>query len=479
MQGSVATTPSISRSLLSRLLPAMLVLFVAGAALSYGLATHYANLVYDAWLYDSANSLAIQVRAGDSGLSVDFPEAAKRVFVWDVADVTSFEIRGSRSGVIAGRADLPVAPPGAGHYRNARVFDVTIDGRSARVASLELPARVFGETVTVSVGETRSKRNALASQMLIGMLLPQVLLIAVALWAIRLGVRSGLRPLVSVAARIEAQSHRNITTVSADDIPIELQPVTQAVDDLLGRLDRALNAQRRFIANAAHQLRTPFTALKLNVEQAQQESTIDGVRPLLEQLRLSTERATHLTEQLLTLARAEPDAVEAGEFKDFDLKELVFVVGADWVPMALRRNIEMSFSTEQESVWVNGNPTLVQEALKNLLDNAIRYQTASVGGKVDITVFAKPAPGFTILDNGPGIPAQEMSGAFQRFRRGDRGSIAGTGTGTGLGLAIVQEIATSHRGRATLEAGPDGRGLMVRFELEAKPINPRLLDRDL
>lgn len=445
----------------------MLVLFVAGAGLSYGLATHYANLVYDAWLYDSASSLAIQVRAGASGLSVDFPEAAKRVFVWDVADVTSFGIRGSRSGVIAGRADMPVPPAGAEHYRNARVFDVTIDGRSARVASLELPARLYGETVTVSVGETRSKRNALASQMLIGLLLPQMLLIAVALLAIRMGVRSGLRPLGAVAARIEVQSHRSITTVSADDIPVELQPVTQAVDDLLGRLDRALNAQRRFIADAAHQLRTPFTALKLNVEQALEESTIDGVRPLLEQLRLSTERATHLTEQLLALARAEPDAVEADEFEDFDLKKLVFEVGADWVPVALRRNIEMTFGAEQDSVCVNGNPMLVQEALKNLLDNAIRYQKASAGGRVDITVFAKPTPGFTISDNGPGIPAQELSAAFQRFRRGDRGGASAAGTGTGLGLAIVHEIATSHHGRVTLEAGPDGQGLMVRFELGA------------
>ena len=468
--------PSISRALLVRLLPPMMLLLSAGAALSYGLATHYANLVYDAWLYDSASSLAIQVRAGASGPTLDFPEAAKRVFVWDVADVTSFEVRGSRSGVIAGRSDLPPAPATAGRYRNARVFDARIDGRSARVVSLVLPADAFGETVTVAVGETRGKRNALARQMLLGLLLPQVLLIGVAIVLIRFGVRSGLRPLEAVAARIEVQSHRSITAVSAADVPGELRPLTQAIDSLLGRLEQALSAQRRFIANAAHQLRTPFTALKLNIEQAQQEQTMEGVRPLLEQLRLSSERATHLAQQLLTLARAEPDAIEADKFESFDLKQLVFAVGADWVPIALKKNIEMSFAAEREVIPAWGSPVLLQEALKNLLDNAVRYQEA--GGKVDIVVVATPAPGFTIEDSGPGIPEGEMSAVFQRFRRGDR-SDGGSTDGSGLGLAIVHEIASGHYGSVTLSRGAGGRGLLIRFELGTEPISLSRRDQSI
>jgi len=468
---------SISQALLKRLLPPMMLLFVLGAALAYALAMHYANLVYDAWLYDSASSLAIQVQPGKNAPTLDFPEAAKRVFVWDVADVTSFAVSGSRSGLLAGRAGLPSAPSSAGRYRNARVFDASIDGRSARIASLTLPASRFGETITVAVGETRAKRNALASQILLSVLLPQVLLIIVAVIAIRIGVRSGLRPLVSVAERIQAQSHRRITTVSAPDVPGELQPVTQAVDSLLVRLDHALNAQRRFIANAAHQLRTPFTALKLNLEQAQQETTLEGVRPLLEQLRRSAERATHLTQQLLTLARAEPDAVDADQFEVFDLKGVVFAVGADWVPMAVAQGIEMSFAAESETVAAWGNPVLVREAVQNLLDNAIRYQRPvdkgaernSAAGHVDIAVFATPTPGFSIEDNGPGIADAEIPSAFLRFRRGDQGGIEGSG----LGLAIVQEIAASHHGRVSLRRGAGGRGLHVRFELAARPATPR------
>jgi signal transduction histidine kinase len=304
----------------------------------------------------------------------------------------------------------------------------------------------------------------------------------VAVIAIRIGVRSGLRPLMSVAARIQAQSHRRLTTVSAPDVPAELQPVTQAVDSLLERLDHALHAQRRFIANAAHQLRTPFTALKLNIEQAQKQATLEGVRPLLAQLRLSSERATHLTQQLLTLARAEPDAVDADKFETFDLKAVVFAVGADWVPIAMAKGIEMSFAAERDTIAAWGNPILVREAAQNLLDNAIRYQhpLAAVGtkavpgdeesaGRVDIVVFATPTPGFSIEDNGPGIAEDEMPSAFQRFRRGDQGGIEGSG----LGLAIVQEIAASHKGRVSLRRGAGGRGLHVRFELAAPAATPR------
>jgi two-component system sensor histidine kinase TctE len=436
-----------------------MILFAAGAVLSYGLALHYADLVYDAWLFDSAGSLAIQVKPGEKGPTLDLPEAAKRVLVWDIADITSYKVSGSRSGLIAGTADLPATPRSAAFFRNARVFDAMVGGQSVRVTSLALPADAYGETITVEVGETRGKRNALASQILLGLLLPQILLIGVAAITIGVGVRSGLRPLTAVAARIEVQSHRQIRPIVDADVPKELRPVTQAINELLGRLDHALNAQRRFIADAAHQLRTPITALKLNIEQAQQENTIEGVRPFLERLRLSCERATHLTQQLLTLARAEPDAVEPDKFEIFDLRKLVFDMGAEWVPLALKKDIEMSFSADQDTVPARGNPNLVQQALNNLIDNAVRYQES--GGKVDISVFALPFPGFSIEDAGPGIPASELQSAFQRFRRGDQSGV----DGTGLGLAIVKEIAASHHGSVGLKNGPNGRGLHVRFEL--------------
>jgi two-component system, OmpR family, sensor histidine kinase TctE len=447
--------------LLARLLPPLMILFAAGAALSYGLAVHYANLVYDAWLFDSVSSLAIQVRKGEEGPTLDLPEAAKRVFVWDVSDVTSFKVSGDHSGLIAGRAELPVTPKAAESFRNARVFDAMIDGRSVRVASLILPADVYGEAITVEVSETRSKRNALATQILLSLLLPQLLLIGVAAITIREGVRSGLRPLITIAARIAAQSHSRITVISDSNVPKELRPVTYAIDELLGRLDHALNAQRRFIANAAHQLRTPITALKLNIEQAQQASSFEEVRPFLERLRLSSERATRLTQQLLMLARAEPNAVEPDKFENFDLRQLVFDAGAEWVPIALKHGVEMSFSSDQDRVPAKGNPLLVQEALNNLLDNAIRYHRT--GGTVEISVFSSPSPGFSITDDGPGIPARDLQFAFQRFRRGDAIAI----DGSGLGLAIVKEIATSHRGSVSLENRTDGRGLRARFEFGA------------
>jgi two-component system sensor histidine kinase TctE len=451
---------SLRRRFLRLLLAPLLILFGAGGFACYGLALHYANSVYDGWLYDSAGSLAVLVQRTAQGVTLDLPQAAARLIEWDVADLTYYRVSGARSGTIAGRADLPAAPAGAAAYQQARVFDSVIDGRPVRVVALELDSAQFGEPVVVAVAETMTKRHRLASEILLGVLLPQVVLIGAAGLTIWFGIRLGIAPLDTLAARLGAQDPRRPQPIAEDGVPQEVLPLTRALNALLLRLDASLAAQRRFVADSAHQLRTPMTALKINLDQALLETTLEGVRPALTEASRAAERMARLSNQLLWLARAEPDAAAAMPLEDIDLVELAAEIGADWVPRALAKNLELDLVAAPAPVRVRGNRTLLAEVLGNLLDNAVKYHPG--GGRISVGVGNGSGPFLSVADDGPGIPPPLRDEVLKRFYRIDR---SGT-DGSGLGLAIVQEILRSHGGSLTLGDGIGGRGLSVRVELQ-------------
>ena len=465
-----ATAESLRRRFLRLLLAPLLVLFAIGGGACYAFALYYANTVYDGWLFDSAKSLALVVERTDQGVILDLPQSAVRLFVWDVADTTYYQVSGSRSGFIAGSSDFPAMPKQAGDavdYQGAHLFNGLIDGNVVRVATLQLPADRFGEIVTVQVAETQNKRRKLAREILASVLLPQIVLISAAALMLWFGIRGGLAPLGTLAERLQAQDHRRPQPIAVDDVPLEVQPLALALNDLLTRLDSALAAQRRFVADAAHQLRTPLTSLRLNMEQALLDAGRDGahdganrsVVPLLRECARAVERVTRLSNQLLLLARAEPDAIATTPFERVDLAALAREVGAEWVPRALRRNIDISLAVPGQAVTVSGNSLLLAEALNNLIDNAIKYHPGA--GHISIEVVAQPRPGVRVIDDGAGIPAPLREQVLKRFYRVDRGG----GDGSGLGLAIVQEIVRSHGGTLSLGEGPDGRGLSANIEL--------------
>ena len=458
-----AHAESLRRRFLRLLLAPLLVLFLLGGLACYAFAVHYANTVYDGWLFDSVKSLALVVERTDRGVTLDLPQSALRLFVWDVADTTYYRVIGSRSGFIAGRRDFPEMPREVGalvDYQGAGLFNSLIDGEAVRVASLQLPQDKFGEAVTVQVAETKNKRHKLAREVLASVLLPQVVLIGAAALMLWFGIRRGLAPLGSLAERLQAQDHRRLQPLAGDDVPLEVQPLTLALNDLLARLDSAQAAQRRFVADSAHQLRTPLTSLKLNMEQALQDAAAhagadSSVIPVLRECARAVERVTRLSNQLLLLARAEPDAMAATPFERLDLAALARTVGAEWVPRALQRDIDISLAVPGQAVAVSGNPVLLGEALNNLLDNAIKYHPGN--GRISIEVDAQPRPSVRIADDGAGIPPALREQVLKRFFRVDRGG-GGSG-GSGLGLAIVQEIVRAHGGTLILGEGLDGRGL--------------------
>jgi len=268
----------------------------------------------------------------------------------------------------------------------------------------------------------------------------------------------GLAPLSALRREIENRSHRDLSALPEDPAPQEVRPLIRAMNDLLQRLSKTLAAQQRFIADAAHQLRTPVAGIKTQTELAIRESQSGNAQIPLHQLHVATEQTTRLINQLLSLARAEPGTERAHFTERLDLNKLVREAATDWVPRALARNIDLGFDSPLESAMIEGDAFLLREMLNNLLDNAIRYTQS--GGQVTVRIVPDAANiMLSVEDNGPGIPESERERVFERFYR-----VLGTGVdGCGLGLAIVREIAQRHGGEVTLGQGASGRGTLVRI----------------
>jgi two-component system sensor histidine kinase TctE len=299
------------------------------------------------------------------------------------------------------------------------------------------------------------------------MLLPEVLLIALIGALVWYGIERGLKPLKTLQTEIGSRSHRDLSPLPEQNAPGEVRALIHAMNDLLARLAFALSAQQRFIADAAHQLRTPLAGIKTQAELALRQQKIDDVQHTLLQLNTATGQTTHLVNQLLSLARAEPGAARPHSTQKLDLTTLARDTTTDWVPRALERNIDLGFDATADvtaNSTVDGHaPALIEadglfirEMLGNLLDNAIRY--TQDGGRVTVRVStANERAVLEVEDNGPGIPAHEREHVFERFHR-----VLGTGAeGCGLGLAIVREIAQSHNADIRLTAGANGSGTLV------------------
>jgi two-component system sensor histidine kinase TctE len=240
--------------------------------------------------------------------------------------------------------------------------------------------------------------------------------------------------------------------VEGVDVPSEVHPLLQAVNDLMARLNEVLTFQSRFIADAAHQLRTPVAGLKAHIELALREDDSFDAKRSLTYLYAGVVRVSRLVSQLLSLARYETDAVKKRAFSKVDLSALAFDASSASVPEAYARKIDLGFEGAGEPVMVDGDPVGLRELLNNLLDNAIRY--SHEGGRVTIRVSGHPNPQMSVSDDGPSIPVEERERVFQRFHR-----LLGSYTsGTGLGLAIVREIASLHNAEVTVTDDADGRG---------------------
>lgn len=450
-------TRTLRRQLLAWLFWPLLLLWMTSSVFDYDIANRFVNLAYDSALLETAFDIGRQVKVQNDRIYVDLPDVVVQMLQTRDSGRVYYLVSGPRDEYITGQPDLP--PPPDPSSESVNYYDGNYQGRAVRIVTLHLPVDTGNNEriVRVQVAENRSARAEFANQILARMVLPQALLIVIAGAMLWYAVGRGLAPLGTLRQEIESRSHLDLSAVPEEDAPQEVRPLIHAINELLERLSLALAAQQRFIADAAHQLRTPIAGLKTQTELALRQTPPGDAQATLRQLRTATERTTRLVNQLLSLARAEPPVGRVMRAVErIDLAQLARDATAEWVPRALERGIDLGFDDPSSFASVEGDPLLLREMLNNLLDNAVRYTPP--GGQVTVRVRCESEHVvLAVEDNGPGIPDSERSRVFQRFYR-----VLGTGgEGCGLGLAIVHEIAQSHGAEVVLGSGNGGLGTIV------------------
>lgn len=434
-----ATKPlSLRLQLLRRLLPAMLLLLLAGAATAYWVAWRSATKAYDRALFDTALAIAEQLRVVGAKPQLPLTPQARTVLLTDKFDQVFYAVRGAQQELLDGEPGLPMPP--AGSPRNSDsdgrryYFDGQLAGHPVRVAALQ--AELSGQTITVLAGETMVKRNALVREIILGMLLPEILLTLVSISVVWFGIRAGLKPLAELRQELADRSQADLSPVRVD-VPEEIQPVVTEINELLRRLEHSLLSQRNFVSDAAHQLRTPIAALQAQAEAACRESPADRQHQLQGVLS-AAQRLSHLVDQLLALARAEPSLSQTQP--EIALENIVRQVAETWLPRAIAKHIDLGFELTPQAV--RGNALLLEELLSNLLDNALRHTPE--GGTITVSCDRNANEiWLAVEDSGPGIAPAECEKVFERFHQAP----GNQGNGNGLGLAIAREIVRQHGGR--------------------------------
>jgi two-component system sensor histidine kinase TctE len=436
------------------------ILWIISAYIDYDIAKRYVNVAYDRALLESALDIGRQVRVLRGRIYVDLPEVAIQMLRTREAGQLYYMVTGPDREFITGEPDIKPAQPA--RTEQAHYYDDRYRGQAVRVAAIQLPVEtedIRGQ-VTIYVVENQSARTELTRELSIGFALPQALVAMLAFLVIWFSVTRALAPLSLLRQEIEQRSHRDLSPLPAARVPSEVRPLIESMNALLQRLSAALSSQQRFIADAAHQLRTPIAGLRTQTELALRQSAPEDVHATLTQLQTAAEQTTHLVNQLLSLARAEPSAEHTQAMERLDLVALARTTTTDWVPRALARGIDLGFDGPDTPALINGDDFLLREMLGNLIDNAIHYTQR--GGHVTVSLAqAHGQIALSVEDNGPGIPEHERQAVLERFHR-----VLGTGVeGCGLGLAIVREIVLRHGGQISLLAGSGNRGTLAQVLL--------------
>ncbi len=435
---------SLRSRLIAWLLPPLMTVGIAAAWGAYVYMEHHLEAAYDLDLGDIARALLPHLHTRDGKLSLELTELADTVLRADSSDEIFYAVRDAGGTLVAGDPFLVAASPlGA----SPRFWDATLEGRRVRAVGFRAgPASVIA-------AETTRKRDKAARDALLSAVAPVALLLGAAMIAIVLGVRRGLLPLGRLREEIEARSHAALGPVDESHADEELAPLVRALNEMLRRLESAQNTQARFIANAAHQLKTPIAGLVTQLDLARDESAA-GDDSHLARARQAAARLARLARQILSLAAADPNSNPVARDERFDLADVVKSHADAWMRAATARNVELEFGLEPAPV--RGSALLAGELATNLVDNAARYGARTV--KV-VTRRADDRSIFEVIDDGPGIPEAQRTRIFERFHRLDNESTEGSG----LGLAIVHEIAQRHGAVARVTDAPGASG--TRFEV--------------
>ncbi len=327
--------------------------------------------------------------------------------------------------------------------------------------------RIYGlvepaSQLRVQVGEDQSVRRETVVYIVYNSLWP--LLVALPLIALVIGftVRSGLKPLQRVAVKVERRDPNSLVPIAAEDVPDEVVSMVESLNRLFSRVQTALDNERQFTADAAHELRTPLAALKAMAQAKQLDRSNGHHDGFLQQIIKGVDRTSHLLDQLLTLARMESQSMTMTHLQQVDLATQLLEALSDMGQLAIDREIDLAYLGEESGVMVKGYGPALQILVRNLIDNAMRYTPKGGSVRIDIESHERKKR-LVIEDSGPGIPQDQMSQLFQRFKRGKDMQEEGSG----LGLSIVQRIIELHKGRIELENIAPDRGLRVSVWLES------------
>lgn len=448
---------SIRHQLLAWLLLPLCALSIITTTVAYFLSVNFVNEWCDRELLNSADSVAARLRSDGKKILVDLPPAALAILRHTGRDKLYYQVIRTDGSRISGDAMFP------GPYRQLDRRDpvfryLKLHSRDVRVVRIPVEVANYPEKIVlVQVAETLENRQMITGQILLSVVVPQVMLILLGIIAVSTGVSRGLSPLMTLADALAQRTQYDLTHVSEKNAPKEVRPLVNAINHLLTRVRMDIEFQQRFVANAAHQLRTPLAGLKTYIYAAKRLPSDRRMNAVLDKIESGTDRMSRLVNQLLSLAKAEP-ANQTGRQDKIDLNLVVSEVTATLIGEAQAKGQDLTFEGTPAPALISGNPGNISELATNLVENAIIYSPE--GGNISVRIERNGNVMLSVHDDGPGIPPEEQDRVFERFYR-----VLGTETqGSGLGLAIVKEIAVAHDAKLHLDSSTEkGTTIVVEF----------------
>jgi len=455
----VTRSLSLRRQLLLWLLLPQLALWLGGGALTYRMALNYAEKGLDQSLSQSVRSLARQIKPIGSGLLVDFPTAAQAIIEEDPGDRVRYMVSSPPGKFLMGNQEISEPPPD--HALGTLVFyRMKIAGKPMRAVALDV---AYGEEkspqiLRVQLAKSYVAQERIAEELIGDLLAPLLLLGAVLSVLVYAGIKRGLAPLTRLEKQLKERSAADLTALEFTTAPREVHTLVDAINRLLAAVRRSVSQEKRFINDAAHQLRTPLAGLINQTELALGESDAALIKARLHKVHAGAQRSAHLVNQLLALARSGSEV----PMTRVDLAQLAQDVARELSPRAVALKVDLGYEGDQHA-WMQGSATLLREAVTNLIDNALRYGVSrEAGNEPTVTVSVHQHADHVVLaveDNGPGLSEAQREHVFERFWRGS--DLPG---GCGLGLALVQEIARRHVGEARVTpVAPQGLRVSLHF----------------
>ncbi len=464
--------PSLGRRLMLPLAWGWLLGLLLAVGGAYLLARNSANAAFDRSLQDEAAALAAKVTWSDRGPLLDVSRQTLELLTWDSADRNSFAMVDLDGLALAGDSSVPV-PAGDRKDSFARpvLFDADYQGEPVRGAVFSVTSPMIDRMVSVIVVETKRKRADLMRDLQIGLILPAAALGVLTFVLVGFSVRRGLRPLRDIGAEVALRDLHDWRPIDLQQVPAEAVPLIERINQLLLDVQQSLALQRRFVADAAHQLRTPVAGIRVLAQELEQELASAGSqdkpeawRPLLSQLRGSSDRLSRLIGQLLSLARSETALTFNAEHHPQDIVPLLREATEPLVLAGLRQGRSIELEAPDTPVVARAHAVWLGEVVNNLLDNAQRYGGSRI--VLRVAPLAEGGAEVVVEDDGPGVSADELTRIFEPFWRGERADLRNDG-GTGLGLAIAREIVLRLGGQLTALSRPDIAGMRLTIRLAA------------